>query len=93
MFVPQDHVHHVPRWLGLNVSVVTNHQGCSAVAARLGHVDQSVGTSWGVGDMHVLKCVIQMHAHPAPRQVSKVVSVVKRKFCDLVLLRIGIVNR
>jgi hypothetical protein len=91
--VSQDHVLHVPRWLRLNASVVTNHQDCSAVATRHGHVDQSVVTHWDVGDMHVLKFVTQENALLAPKQVSRAVSVVSRKYFDLVLLHIGSVNR
>ena len=92
-FVSQDHVLHVPRWLRLNASVVTNHQDCSAVATRHGHVGQSVVTHWDVGDMCVLKYVTQEYAHLAPKQVSRAVSVVNRKYFDLVLLLIGSVNR
>lgn len=91
--VIQDHVHHVPRWLRLNASVVTNHQDCSAVATKYGHVDQSVGTHWDVDDMCVLKYVTQGYAHLAPKQVSRAVSVGNRKCFDLVLLQIGSVNR
>lgn len=91
--VIQDHVLHVPRWLRLNASVVTNHQDCSAVATRHGHVDQNVVTHWDVGDMHVLKYVTQEYAHLAPKQVSRAVSVVNRTYFDLVLLHIGSVNR
>jgi hypothetical protein len=93
MSVSQDHVRHVQRWLRLNASVVISHRGCSVVVTELGHVDQSVVALWDVGGMHVLKYVIQRHVHPAPRRVSRVVSVVDRKFCDLVLLQIGSVNR
>jgi hypothetical protein len=91
--VSQDHVHHVPRWLRLNASVVTSHQDCSAVATRHGHVDQSVGTHWDVVDMRVLKYVIQGYAYLAPKQVSRAVSVGSRKYFDLVLLQIGSVSR
>jgi len=92
-FVSQDHVLHVPRWLRLNASVVTNHQDCSAAATRHGHVDQSVVAHWDVGDMRVLKYVTQEYAHLAPKQVSRAVSVVNRKYFDLVLLHVGSVNR
>ena len=92
-FLSQGHVLHVPRWLRLNAFVVTNHQNCSAAATRHGHVDQSVVTHWDVGDMRVLKCVTQEYAHLAPKQVSRAVSVVNRKYFDLVLLHIGSVNR
>lgn len=93
MFVPQDHVHHVQKWLRLHASVVTSLQDYSAVATSLGHVVHSVGACWDVADMNVLKYVIQRNAHPVPRQVSRVVSVVNRKLCDLVLIQNGSVNR
>jgi hypothetical protein len=92
-FVSQDHALHVPRWLRLNASVVTNHQNYSAVATRCGHVDQSVGILWDVGGMHVLKYVTRGCAHLALKQVSRAVSVGNRKYFDLVLLQIGSVNR
>lgn len=93
MFVPQDHAHHVQKWLRLHASVVTSLQDYSAVATSLGHVVHSVGTCWDVVDMNVLKYVIQGNAHPVPRQVSRVVNVVDRKLCNLVLLQNGSVNR
>jgi hypothetical protein len=93
MFVPQDLAHHVPRWWRLHASVITNLQDYSAVVTSLGRVVHSVGACWDVADMCVLKYVIQKNVHPAPRQVSRVVSVVNRKLCDLVLLQNGSVNR